>query len=627
MSAAPAYRADIDGLRAIAVLAVVMFHADVPGFPGGYVGVDVFFVISGYLIASLILKGIEDGTFTIAGFYERRARRIFPALFTVIGLTAVAALVVLPPWEIAAFAKSVLATALFGSNILFYLEAGYFAAPAEAKPLLHTWSLAVEEQYYIVFPLLMVALARWPARLPGVVLLLAALSLLASAVAVETRPVAAFYLAHYRAWELLLGVLAALDALPVARSPALRGALAWLGLILIAASVALYSEHTAFPGLAALAPCAGALLIIHTGGAGAPTAVARVLMSRPMVFVGLISYSLYLWHWPLLVFAKALAAGDPSPWTTSGVVGASFVLATLSWRFVERPFRRRGSGGVPRRTVFSSAGLAMSLALLVGLVQLNFTARAGDGAETAEIRGREDYRAGSCFLKEHQTYADWAGPEACRIGDEEGPAVLLWGDSFAAHYAPGLDALADELPVSAVQFSAYACPPVPDAEIAWAPDCRGINDAIDRVLEAVRPDVVVLGARWERYWGRFLDAADVQRTVDRLRERGMGVVLVGQGPSFSFHDPRQHVRQTRRHWAEARDVLWINDELSALSGYAAFFDPSARDCSGRQCQIFEGGRYLYWDSGHYSSAGSVRAARAMVEALRLALASVPAGRS
>lgn len=335
----PEYRADIDGLRAIAILPVVFFHAGFGFAQGGFVGVDVFFVISGYLITSLVHREMLAGEFSLARFYERRVRRLFPALFAMLSACAVVAAWLLLPQDLRYFGGSLFATTLFSSNIFFWLEAGYFDVAAERKPLLHTWSLAVEEQFYLLFPFFLLLVLRYlPRRLVAVIGAVTVVSLLTSEWMLRNSDSAAFYLAPFRAWELGLGASLALIAPRTRHDNRYAEAFAWLGLALISASVAAFSWQTPFPGLHALVPAVGAALVIWSGSR-ASTHAARILSARPLVFTGLISYSLYLWHWPLLVFARHFAIRELTAAERLGVLLASVVLAMASWRYIERPFR------------------------------------------------------------------------------------------------------------------------------------------------------------------------------------------------------------------------------------------------------------------------------------------------
>ena len=339
---ATTYRPEIDGLRAIAVTSVLAYHADIAAAPGGYVGVDIFFVISGYLIMTTLAADIRRGRFSVVSFYERRIRRIFPALFAMAAFCLVAGALLFAPGDLQKLGQSLGAMALFSSNLLFCFDSeptGYFAHASATQLLLHTWSLAVEEQFYILMPIGLYLLRRRPARETTAWLAaLAALSFALSVVMVAHWQTGAFYLVFPRAWELLIGSLMALGLVPPLRRRSLREAEAALGLVLLAWPIFLYSRDTPFPGAAALPPCLGAWLIIHAVTAG-PTLVGRGLATRPMVWVGLISYSLYLWHWPIVVLVKYLNMGKLNAQTTIVIVVASFTMGALSFRFVERPFQ------------------------------------------------------------------------------------------------------------------------------------------------------------------------------------------------------------------------------------------------------------------------------------------------
>ena len=333
------HRTDIDGLRALAVLPILLFHAGIPGFSGGYVGVDIFFVISGFLITAIIDREMAAKTFSYVNFYERRIRRIFPALAVVLAFCLLAAWFILLPSEIADFAKSVIGTILFASNIVFFRQSGYFDRISEEKPLLHTRSLGIEEQFYIFFPIILFLIIRYaPKYRQHLVALIAAASFGLCVHLTPTSPSAAFYLIPTRAWELLAGSLLALGVVPVVRAGAVRSLLSGLGIAMIVAAVILFDGTTPFPGVAALLPVAGTVLVI----AYAPgTWTDRLLSLRPLVLVGLISYSLYLWHWPLIVFGRDLGWLDGSIGPAVAVVLVSLAMGALSSRFVEAPFRDR----------------------------------------------------------------------------------------------------------------------------------------------------------------------------------------------------------------------------------------------------------------------------------------------
>ena len=378
MTATPlAYRPDIDGLRAVAMAIVVWFHARLGGLSGGFVGVDVFFVISGFLIASIIQREMQAGTFTLAGFYERRCRRILPALLLVTAATLAAGCFLLTPADLLALGKAAVATVAFHSNFHFARTAGYFMPASETLPLLHTWSLGVEEQFYVVAPLLLLALGgRWRRWRTAVFSGLLALSLGLAVRSAFTREAAAFYLPHLRAYELMLGMALALGLLPALRQPAARTIAAVVGIAMIGYAAVMFSGETPMPGWAALIPCLGTALIIHSGsghsgsghsggghaGSEPATLVHRLLAVRPLVYVGLVSYALYLWHWPLLAFAEYEWPGAVSLPLRLALVALAFALAVATYHWLETPVRAR-SGWLGQGRVFAGAAVA-TLALL-----------------------------------------------------------------------------------------------------------------------------------------------------------------------------------------------------------------------------------------------------------------------
>lgn len=358
------YRKEIDGLRALAVIPVILFHAGFEWFSGGFVGVDVFFVISGYLITSLILEEMEAGTFTLAGFYERRARRILPALFLVMLACLPFAWWWMLPFELENFGESLAAVAVFASNILFWLKTDYFAATSEQIPLLHTWSLAVEEQYYLLFPLFMLLVWRMGQRwLIASVALIAIASLGWSEWLWRQSVEANFYLIPGRAWELMLG---ALTAFYLRHNAYLQGWLAqlgsMLGLGLLIYAVLMFDDGIPFPSLYALVPTLGTVLLILT--ATEQTLVGKLLSCRVLVGIGLISYSAYLWHQPLFVFARMQLLDEPDVWLMGGLGMAALLLAWFSWWFVEKPFRNRSR--FTRRQIFAAALLGSLFFIVMG---------------------------------------------------------------------------------------------------------------------------------------------------------------------------------------------------------------------------------------------------------------------
>jgi peptidoglycan/LPS O-acetylase OafA/YrhL len=647
------YRADIDGLRAIAVVPVVLYHYGIAGFSGGFVGVDVFFVISGFLITSLIFAEMREGAFSIAGFYERRARRILPALFAMMAFTAVLALLLLFPRDLTRFSESAAAAALSVSNFDFWNQAGYFDTGAETKPLLHTWSLGVEEQFYVLFPAVLYLLHTRSRRLLLIfVAVLAVVSLAASIWAVRDAPSAAFYLLPFRTWELMFGAILALAAFPVPQSMVIRDVLAAIGLALIGRAVTLYTADTPFPGVAALLPCGGAALVLYA--CSRDGIVQRILSLRPIVFIGLISYSLYLWHWPLYVLARYVRVGPLPLWESVALIAASVALAVLSWRFVERPFRANRHLFTRKRIfALSGAGIAAFLAFCgASFAGAGFPARFPADVQriVAESDDVEPRRQG-CFNRTPQQVA--AG-NFCAFGDKTAtrPGVLLWGDSHADAILPAVDGGALSWHRKLYFIGRGRCPPLLHIELTDEPTmrCARLNDEALRV--AMRPDIttVILAARWAYYdqgTGVGPDANEARHlidlsssgqgedqhtrfarmlaeTVNVLLNAGKEVVLVGDVPEVSVPVPETLAR-IRLYGAQAdirptRTAFEMREHFvdKAMAGFRRItvLRPGDILCRGGRCAVELDGRPLYADHHHLSVFG----AEQFVPMFRLALA-------
>ena len=607
------YRADIDGLRAISVLGVLFFHVGIPGFSGGYVGVDVFFVISGYVITLRLAEDLKAGEFSILSFYERRIRRLFPALICVLAACWIAALVLFSASYFDDFSKSLRASALFVSNIYFWRASGYFDNSALLRPLLHTWSLSVEEQFYLVMPIAMFLAYRFlRKRLTETFAVVAMLSLALSIFAGDTAPTANFYLLPTRAWELLLGTLLATSGrLPYSRGLAEGVGIA--GLALVLAPIHLYDEATPFPGLTALPSCLGAVLLIYSGGSG-PTLAKRLLSFTPLVFIGLISYSLYLIHWPMIVFTRYATLQEPTSFGAVAIIASSVALAFLSWRFVERPLRHQRKG-VPRSRVIAGGAVSMGLVALLGAAPMVYGPTLMAGAAQSTEPKADTWRTGKCFLMSGADLANWTA-EACALSPGKSENVLLWGDSFAAHYVPGLIANAPDATVNFIQYTAAGCPPVLSYYSYARPHCRDFNQNVSKLIKDHDIKAVVLAARWRDIQQRGLQL--VGETIDMLTKAGVEVWLVGQSPEFIV--AVQTVALNSRAAANgAWDLAFdprINDRLRGYSGPAHFIDPLSALCSERRCRFRDGEQFLFADYGHFSGLGSARAVRAYFPYIR-----------
>ena len=456
------YRSDIDGLRAVAVLPVVLFHAGYAWIPGGFVGVDIFFVISGYLISSIIAKEIQQRRFTFRSFYLRRVRRIIPALLLVLSATVITGYFFLLPTEYVNLAQVTIATLAFVPNIFFFdASSTYFGLDVATEPLLHTWSLGVEEQFYILFPLLMVFLSRYLGRvsLGCSIVLLLALSLALNLALKPYLSKFAFYMLPTRAWELLFGVVLGLGFIPVIRNYWLANAVAICGLALIAGTMLLLSESDPFPGINAVYPVLGAAMVIWANTEN-NTLIAKLLSIRLMVLVGLISYSLYLWHWPVTVYALML---DGGPLTKALIVGISLVLATLSYRYVESRYRKPdqplNNRQLGEELGLLIAALLLGVAVIIGSNGLGSRVPASAFSIVDKLQSYQNSRPASC--KDFGRPDDDRIAQACQLGDANGaPEFVLWGDSHAAALMPGLQRAALKTGVSGIAFHYGGCRPL-----------------------------------------------------------------------------------------------------------------------------------------------------------------------
>src|SRR5258706_5482954 len=529
-----AYRADVDGLRAVAVLPVLLYHSGFSVFSGGYVGVDIFFVISGFVITSKLIEDMESGKYSISGFYVRRIRRIIPALIVTILLTYIAALLLFLPDAMNDFSRSLVATATFVSNLYFWKASGYFETAALDRPLLHTWSLAIEEQFYLVIPIILYAAFRYFRRFAWPVFLLAALSsLFLSIFVTDKAPTANFFLLPTRAWELLLGSLLVLVPLKPIRSKLANEVLALAGLVLTFYTIATYTDATPFPGLSALVPTLGAAILIYVGRDHA-TLAGKALSLRPMVWIGLISYSLYLVHWPIIVFARYALLRNLAGVEILGVVAASIALAYCSWRFVETPLRR-SKRSERRWPVFAVTASVLSLAALVGFAGIStngFAARFPDfRSQQVAAAGVGVWLSGRCFL-ENQDADAWRGDLCIRTTGAR-PNTLLSGDSFAAHYIPGLIRNQDRLSHNIVQYTFAGCPPILSYKSYARPGCESFNANVFNVIAKYSIDTVVVSARWDQLRQRGLSG--LKETVDRLKAKGITVYISGEAPTLEYN--------------------------------------------------------------------------------------------
>ncbi len=592
----PGYRADIDGLRAIAVLLVVLGHLGI-GPAGGFVGVDVFFVISGYLITGIVRGELRNGTFSFRRFYARRARRILPALVIVCLASLAAGWFLLLPPDFEALGTQVVTALLGVSNIYFALKTGYFDQSASLLPLLHTWSLGVEEQFYLVWPLALLLLHRW-LRLPrtaaawlGCGALLAMLAV--AQVIVENYPDVSFYVPFTRAWELGLG--AALTYLPQVRGRGLTEGAPIVGLAMIAAAVLLYSDETSFPGVTALLPCLGAALVVLP--AAHDSVAGRLLALPPLVWIGRISYSPYLWHWPFLVFTRHYFHGGAIPEPVGfAILLAAIVTAALSWTFVEQPFRTRRFG-------WRSLAAATTVVLVAGVGAL----------ATSGIPGRLSERGQyiASFIGSSQAMpsnlCNLNLPDPCAGSSQGREAVFLFGDSHARHFMRGF---AEIFPTEYLNLATNSgCRPVLRPEGASA--CiRNVQAVYRDIIPGARFKAIILSARW-----RNGESDQIAESVEYLKRFADRVIVFGQTVEYSAALPNlllsdELLRAPVDLSGEpprtpALRTLNETIEEAARAAGAEYYDPLDAICSNGTCrQLAPDGAPMQRDYGHLTQQGA-----------------------
>lgn len=633
------YRAEIDGLRAVAVLPVMLFHAGISGFDGGFIGVDIFFVISGYLISTIIWLDLEQNKFSFANFYERRARRILPALFIVIAVCIPFAWALLPPDKLMDFARSALSTLFFVSNHYFYDQAGYFGAAAETLPLLHTWSLAVEEQFYLLFPVVLILLHRRSGRRKTMATLafIALVSFALCEIGWRTNPDANFFLAPFRAWELMIGAMCglALQGQPGRSNPSLS----ILGLVMILASIVFLDEHTPFPSFIALLPVVGTALVIlfsHQDNLS-----VKFLSFKPLVALGLISYSAYLWHQPVLVFARAMSISEPTMTAMLTLVMLSLILAWLSWHYIEKPFRRRSGNSNRNRLHFAmlaGGGVSLAAFALAAVFANGFSNR-------FEPRSIAAYQAGldrptlldSCKLGYAQTK-----PVFCQNGEINSPVkrIALIGDSHASQWSASLAAQAQPRKWRVDTFAKSACP---TAMIDFKyeglkrnyHECLKWRVALFEQLEVQPYDLIIiaqssLGYRQQspafavssEQWEKGLI-----RLTGRLDRMGVPWMLLSDNPRFDGIEPLDCAFKTSVlgladesycsvSRSEALDLEHrrLEKRLVAASRGGEIIDLADQFCDELVCRPDSNGLLMMSDSNHLSTSGADQLAPLVIAA-------------
>jgi len=638
-SDSPAFRRDIEGLRGLAVLLVVLYHAGVPGFSGGFVGVDVFFVLSGYLITGLLVKEIDrSGRLSLPAFYARRARRLLPAAVLVIVATAAVSVMVFSPMEQVRIAHSGVAAAAYVSNMWFATRgADYFAASSEMNPLLHTWTLSVEEQFYVIWPLLVLLVYR--GRVPRTRLVkgmfaLAVLSFAFSLWLTGAHPAWAFYAAPTRAWEFAVGAIAGLAAVSVLRDRVgVSRLLGWLGLLSIVAATILFSSRTAFPGTAALLPVVGTVAMLVAGAATPGQGVGRLLDIEPLQRLGQLSYSWYLWHWPVLVIGVALIP-EVNLAGRLALVTLALGLSALTFTFVENPIRfhrrlsRRPAFSIGLAAVLTLAGCGVALG-----VRQSAIAAQGSRSHAPYVAAQWDRPTLG-----DDCNANWGDvrAEECVWGDSASSRTLvLFGDSHAAHWFPGLEAIAEAEGWRLLTLTKNACPaaalPFNDPRSHTDDECsRWRESAIQRIRE-IRPDAVVLGSA-THFYGTFTAEEwlhGFEATLGALESSGTRSLVMWGNPSAPHDIPECLSRaRVQRRDADAACTFDARTALDHTSYRAALavanrvegavvVDVSRYFCEDGECGPTVGGEIVVYDSHHITASTAVALVPLLTDYLRL----------
>jgi len=600
------YRAEIDGLRALAVVPVILFHAGFELFSGGFVGVDVFFVISGYLITTILIEDIENQRFSILNFYERRARRILPALFFVMLVCIPFAWMWMLPNQMKDFSQSLVAVSLFASNILFWRESGYFAAAAEEKPLLHTWSLAVEEQYYVLFPIFLILAWRFGKnRVFLMIMVMAAISLLLSEWGWRNEATANFYLAPTRAWELFAGSIVAF--IVQKKGVQKNNPLAAIGLAAIVFSIFFYDETTPFPSVYALVPVLGVgLLVLY---ADKETFAAKLLSTKIFVGIGLISYSGYLWHQPLFAFARIRSFEHPSTVLMLALSFISVLLGYFSWRYIEKPFR---SGTMKTCYLLTTLLTVWVVLFLIGI--LSFSPQKKFSPEQKEYLSwlgfsytamfEKEWEVGTCYIENGTSLWRDFDFKGCISVLDDGVNIVLLGDSHAAQLASSIRNIED---INLTNLSSSGCRPLLNSSfgIGINPECINRNKFFFNTFlkeNKSEIDLVILAAHWQRN-----ELRELSNTLNNLNNLGVKVLLIGGSPIFSKAVPELAVQYT--DGTVGRSVLSFstvaNDlELTEIMPDNMDFVSVEDFICPENCFLRRGTDILLFDTEHFTPIGA-----------------------
>ena len=628
------HRQDIDGLRAIAVLAVVLFHFGVSGMSGGYAGVDIFFVISGFLITSILMKDGENQSISFLGFYEKRIRRLFPALFATVLASFVAAYFIFMPDEFREFGRSAIAAIAYLSNVFFWLSSDYFQGSSELSPLLHTWSLAVEEQFYLVFPVIVWASYKTGKRaFYWSVAALFICSFVASIWYINTSASTVFYLSPFRFWELLAGSIVAI-AFKENLVPTVKAA-SWLsaiGLILLVAPIFALDKESQFPGWAAVPSCLGTALLIWANDHN--KWIGKFLKLRFMQYTGKVSYSMYLWHWPIVVFYGYWIIRELVWWDTLLLLVATYGISHLSCKYLEAPFRlQRGLKLQPLKVYSTSIAFSFVIFILGVLVWKadGYKARFPEFVEQLNLKeSHKESGFAGCFIKEDEFYHDNWNYDSCVMtvpGATE--TILLWGDSHAFHLVGGLKTIQQELNVNIAMYASAGCSPLLDTDIPRNPQCRVNNEFVKELITKHNINGLILAGNWAwafKVEDSNIDLSSIQSTFAALTAWDKKVFVVNQVPIYPVKNPAflsmrlSSATDGPENYLLAPEYgVKASEQIKSLLPDANVFSPQDLLCEKGKCLIYRNKEIMVRDRAHLSNAASTYIVQSMAPKLKNAL--------
>lgn len=595
------YRSDIDGLRALAIIPVVLYHLDLAFFSGGFVGVDIFFVISGFLITSILVKEMQQDRFSLINFYERRARRILPALFVVIIFVLLTAPFFLAPNEYSFLPIEVLGVLVFCSNIISWMKSGYFSADSEERPLLHMWSLGVEEQFYIVLPiLLLISLYLFKKKYGIAILIITLVSLFTSIYFTKTSPSASFFLLHTRFWELAVGSLCAIYFTNIALNKVYKEILSFIGLIFILISIFTFNKHLVFPGYHALLPVLGTALILISAQ---NTTVGKFLSHKLMVFFGLISYSLYLWHWPLIVFSRDTYTIDLN-FHPAIIFIISIGMAWLSYKYIETPFRNRTKFTPIKIFKLSFQTYFIILLLCLGTFYLSKNWHTRFDTKTQKLFATQQDISplrNQCHFNKDIPKPD----QYCVLGSSQHPKTILWGDSHGTELGYALS-----LYTSLYSVTYSSCSPNINYDYPYRIHCKDHNKQVfDFIIQNKNIQNVIITARYDNKAAEELIKykANLDDQIQILHANGKHIIIMNEIPTPYFNIP-QHLAKTK----DLNETFTYRPKVFQhfkLPSYATVVKYEDILCQSNQCPLYINNSSLLFDDQHLTVGSAKIAAK------------------